>query len=311
MTHNFDEFVDRRNTDSKKYAPDFYPVDVIPMWIADTDFRCPQPVVESMVERAQHGVYGYPYDQASFSNAVCHWMSTRHNYDFAPEAVVYCPGVIPGVIAAVRAFSDAGDSIVVQTPCYPPFRALVQNNGRKLIENRLVLKDGRYEIDFERLENQLKEPRTRVLLLSSPHNPTGRVFTRAELEMMLALCVANDVLIICDEIHCDLAYGAHKHISFGSLSETARKNSIVFINPSKTFNTAGLRTAAMISPDERLRNRVYQQLVNGKIFGRTLFGTLALEVSYNECAYYADELVQYLTKNLALLRERLADMPKI
>lgn len=310
MKHNFDELVNRRHTDCKKYSPDFYDESVLPMWIADTDFRCAQPILDAVSQRAAHGIYGYPFDQKDFSEAVCHWMKTRFQYSFGPEAVSYCPGVIPGVICAVRAFSNPGDGIVVQTPCYPPFRALVHNNGRKLLENRLILRDGRYEIDFDLLETQLRDPRTRILLLCNPHNPTGRVFTREELETMLRLCVENDVKVVCDEIHCDITYD-RRHISFGSLSELARENSVVFINPSKTFNTAGFRTAAMIAPNDALRNRVYQELVNGKIFGRTIFGPLALVKAYTECAYYADELVQYLKENIAYLNQRLEAMPRI
>ena len=310
MRHNFDELIDRRNTDCKKYSQDFYDESVLPMWIADTDFRCPKPITDAISQRAAHGIFGYPYDQKDFAQAVCHWMNSRFGYAFGPEAVEYCPGVIPGVISAVRALSNPGDKIVVQTPCYPPFRALVINNGRTLLENRLILREGRYEIDFALLEAQLSDPRTRLLLLCNPQNPTGRVFTREELERTLALCVANDVKVICDEIHCDITYG-RKHISFGSLSEQARAHSVVFVNPSKTFNTAGFRTAAMIAPDENLRNRVHQELVNGKIYGRTVFGPLALVKAYTECAYYADELVEYLTGNIACLRQRLEQMPRI
>lgn len=310
MKHNFDEFVDRRNTDCKKYSQDFYDENVLPMWIADTDFRCPKPITDAISERAAHGIFGYPFDQKSFSEAVCHWMNTRFDDHVEPEAVEYCPGVIPGVICAVRALSNPGDKIVVQTPCYPPFRALVHNNGRTLLENRLVLKNGRYEIDFELLENQVRDPRTRLFILCNPQNPTGRVFTREELERMLQLCADNDVKVICDEIHCDITYN-RKHISFGSLSELARKNSVVFVNPSKTFNTAGFRTAAMIAPDADLRNRVHQELVNGKIFGRTIFGPLALVKAYTECAYYADELVEYLRGNIDYLKQRLEKMERI
>lgn len=305
MKHNFDEIVNRRNTDSKKYAPDFFDQSVLPMWIADTDFRCPQPVVDAICKRAEHGVFGYPYDQADFADAVCHWMKTRFAYEIQPQAVMYCPGVIPGVICAVRAFSNPGDKVVVQTPCYPPFRALVANNGRTMVENRLVLKDGKYEIDFELLEKQLSDERARVFILCNPHNPTGRVFTRQELEKIVDLCAANNVFIVCDEIHSDLTYAEHRHLPIGTLSQKARDWSVSFVNPSKTFNTAGFRTAAMISPNLEWRNRVYQELVNGKLMGRTLFGPLALVTAYNECAYYADELMEYLQGNLDLLRDRL------
>lgn len=310
MKHNFDELVDRRNTDCKKYSQDFYGRDVLPMWIADTDFRCPKPITDAVSQRAAHGVFGYPFDQKSFAEAVCHWMASRFDYHFGPEAVEYCPGVIPGVICAVRAFSNLGDKIVVQTPCYPPFRALVHNNGREMLENPLVLKEGRYEIDFPLLEQQLGDPRTRILLLCNPQNPTGRVFSRRELEQILELCVKNDVKVLCDEIHCDITYGC-RHIPFGSLSELARKNSVTFVNPSKTFNTAGFRTAAMIAPDPDLKNRVHQELVNGKIFGRTIFGPLALVKAYTECAYYADEMVEYLKGNIAYLDQRLKTMERI
>ncbi len=305
MMHNFDEIVNRRGTDCKKYAKAFFDQSVLPMWIADTDFRCPQPIVDAVRERAEHGIFGYPYDQESFSDAVCYWMKTRFQYEIEPDAVEYCPGVIPGVICAVRAFSNPGDKVVVQTPCYSPFRALVNNNGRIMLENRLVLNNGRYEIDFRLLEKQLSDPRTRILLLCNPHNPTGRVFTKDELEKMVALCDANDVVIVCDEIHSDLVYAGHKHLPIGSVSQIARNGSVSFVNPSKTFNTAGFRTGAMISPNPDLKNRVHQELVNGKIFGRTIFGPLALVKAYTECAYYADELLVYLQDNIALLKKRL------
>lgn len=310
MKYNFDQVIDRRGTDCKKYAEQFYGEDVLPMWIADTDFRCPEPIVEAVAQRVAHGIFGYPYDQESFAQAVCRWMAVRFGYVVEPDAIEYCPGVIPGVICAVKALSNPGDNIVVQTPCYPPFRALVHNNGRRLLENRLVLKNGRYEIDFSLLEAQLKEPRTRLMLLCNPQNPTGRVFTREELETILRLCVENDVTVICDEIHCDITY-ADRHIPFGSLSQEARDHSVVFVNPSKTFNIAGFRTAAMIAPNAALCNRVHQELVNAKIFGRTIFGPLTLVKAYTECDDYADQLVDYLRENVAYLNRRLEAMPRI
>lgn len=177
--------------------------------------------------------------------------------------------------------------------------------------NPLVLTDGRYEIDFAHLEKQLGDPRASVMILCNPHNPTGRVFTRKELERILALCIEHDVFLISDEIHCDITYGEHKHIPILAVSPEAEKHAALCISPSKTFNTAGFRTSALIAPDKNIHNRIYQALASNKGYGRIVFGAQAFRIAYMECAYYADQLMDYLSGNLDVLRKALAQTPKI
>lgn len=303
LIHNFDEMIERRGTDSKKFNPDVYPEDVLPMWIADTDFKCPAPIVEKMIQRAQHGLYGYPYNSKTFELAAKRWMKRRFHWDIDENWVEFTPGVIPGIIFAVRALSMPGDKIIIQTPVYPPFHQLVVNNGRRLETNSLVLRDGKYHIDFTDLEDKLKDSRTKILILCNPHNPTGRVFTKKELQEIGNLCLKHNVFVISDEIHCDIVYKGHEHIPFASISEEFAQNSMICINPSKTFNIAGFRTAAAIIPNEYKRKLIYESVVNNKAYGRTVFGALAFETAYTECEYYANQLAEYLQANMEFTSE--------
>lgn len=307
--HDFDQMIERRGTDSKKYHPAFYPQDVIPMWIADADFLSPEPVVQAIRERAAHGIYGYTHTSERMKQAAAGWMNSRFQMQVGSGQVEFCPGVIGGVIAAIRGLTKPGDRILVQTPAYPPFTDGVVNNGRRIAENPLVLKDGHYEIDFEQFERQCRDPRTKLLILCSPHNPTGRVFTRQELKRMTDICLENHVLIASDEIHCDITYGSHVHIPTASLSEEVAANTISFISPSKTFNLPGFRTAVMLSANDRLKNEAHEILVSNKATGENIFGTVAFCAAYESCGYYADQLKDYLAGNLELVRETMKELP--
>lgn len=193
-----------------------------------------------------------------------------------------------------------GDKIVVQTPAYPPFTDGIVNNGRRIAENRLVLKDGRYEIDFEDFEKQCKDPRTKMFILCSPHNPTGRVFTEEELCKMTQICLENNVWIDSDEIHCDIVYSGHHHIPTASLSEEVAMHTISFVSPSKTFNLPGFRTAVMISANPWMKNQAHEILVGNKATGENIFGTVAFCTAYEECDYYADQMREYMEGNRRL-----------
>ena len=298
--HDFDEVVKRRGTDSKKYNPVFYPEDVIPMWIADADFLSPEPVVKAICERAAHGVYGYTHTSERMKEAAAGWLNRRFGMHVKSEEVEFCPGVIGGVIAAIRGLTKPGDKIVVQTPAYPPFTDGIVNNGRRIAENRLVLKDGRYEIDFEDFEKQCKDPRTKMFILCSPHNPTGRVFTEEELCKMTQICLENNVWIASDEIHCDIVYSGHHHIPTASLSEEVAMHTISFVSPSKTFNLPGFRTAVMISANPWMKNQAHEILVGNKATGENIFGTVAFCTAYEECDYYADQMREYMEGNRRL-----------
>lgn len=309
LVHDFDEVVNRRGTDSKKYS--VYREDVIPMWIADSDFKAPQPVVDALVERVQQGVYGYTPVSPRLKAAAAKWQETRFGWEVNPDAVEFVPGVISGVISAVRALSHPGDNIVIQTPCYPPFTDLSEHNGRHLLRNELILKDGRYEIDFEDFEAKVKDPRTKLFILCNPQNPTGRVFTREELIRLGELCLKYHVTVLSDEIHSDLVYSGHKHIPFASISKEFEQNTISFMNPSKTFNLPGFRTAAFIAANPVLKNAVHDMVVNNKAIGENICGTVAFCTAYEQCAYYADQMVAYLEENRNLVEETLKDVDGI
>lgn len=309
LVHDFDEVVNRRGTDSKKYQ--VYPEDVIPMWIADSDFKAPQPVVDALVERVKQGVYGYTPVSPRLRAAAANWQETRFGWEVDPDAVEYVPGVISGVISAVRALSQPGDNIVIQTPCYPPFADLSDHNGRHLLRNALVLKDGHYEIDFEDFEAKVKDPRTKLFILCNPQNPTGRVFTREELVRLGELCLKYHVTVLADEIHSDVVYTGHKHIPFASISKEFEQNTVSFMNPSKTFNLPGFRTAAFISMNPVLKNAVHDIVVNNKAIGENICGTIAFCTAYEDCAYYADQIVPYLEENRNLVEETLKDVDGI
>ena len=309
LVHDFDEVVERRGTDSKKYQ--VYPNDVIPMWIADSDFKAPKPVVDALVERMQQGVYGYTPVSSRLRNAAAKWQETRFGWKVDPDTVEFVPGVISGVISAVRALSHPGDNIVIQTPCYPPFTDLAEHNGRNLLRNKMVWKDGHYEIDFEDFEKKVKDPRTKLFILCNPQNPTGRVFTREELTRLGELCLKYHVIVLADEIHGDIVYSVHQHIPFASISKEFEQNTVSFMNPSKTFNLAGLRTAAFIAANPVLKNAVHDVVVNNKAIGENICGTLAFCTAYEECAYYADQIVPYLEANRDLVEETLKDVDGI
>jgi cystathionine beta-lyase len=297
--HDFDQIVDRRGTECKKY--DAYAPDILPMWIADTDFRCPQPIVDAMVERARHGVYGYPINTRNFNRAVAGWEKRRFGWEIDEDWVEFTPAVMPALIYAIQMFTHPGDHIVLQLPIYPPIHQAVVNNGRVISNNQLVLRDGQYQVDFEDLEKRLRNPRTRMMILCHPHNPVGKAFTREELLRIGELCARHHVLVVTDEIHQDIVYPGHRHHPFASLSDLHRDNTIICINPSKTFNTAGFRTGAVIIPNQALREVYNESIINNKGYGRTVFGIAALEIAYNECGYYADQLMQYLAGNLEFM----------
>ncbi len=313
MRHNFDEIIDRRASECKKYEAACYPEDVIPMWIADTDFAVPQEISDVIIERAKHPCFGYPVESFEFEEAAARWEKVRFGWDVDPRWVKYANGVLPFLMYAIRAYSYPGDAVVIQPPVYPPFSAIVRNNGRTLLENRLVQdENGKYQINFEDLEAKLKDPRTKLFFMSNPHNPAMRVFTREELTRIGELCLKYNVLVISDEIHCDLTYKGYEHIPFGSICPEFANNCMVLINPSKTFNIAGFRTGAAIIPNDQIRENIQITIVNNKNYGRTIFGMSSFITAYTKCDYYADELMEYLQGNRDFLLNYIREhIPRI
>lgn len=309
MKHNFDEMIDRRVSECKKYEP-AYPEDVIPMWIADTDFAVPEEIAAAIQERAKHPCYGYPVESFEFEKSAASWEKKRFGWDVKPEWVKYANGVLPFLMYAIRAFAYPGDKVVFQTPVYPPFYAITRNNGCQIVTNPLVQdENGKYQIDFEDLEKKLKDSRVKLFFLCNPHNPVMRAYTREELIQIGELCLKYHVIVIADEIHCDLTYKEYEHIPFASISEEFANNSMVLINPSKTFNIAGFRTGAAIIPNKEMRDNIQIIIEDNKNYGRTIFGMLSFITAYNECEYYADEMMEYLEENknyiVKFMKERI------
>jgi len=283
------------------------------MWIADTDFKCPQPVIDAMIERARHGINGYPVNDIKFEKAVANWQKKRFGWEIDTSWVEYTPAVVPAIVFAMHAFTRPGDNVVIQVPAYYPFLDIIPNNGRHILGNQLILKDdGSYEVDFKNLEELLSKERTTMFLLCSPHNPVGKCFTREELIKMGELCLKHNVFIVSDEIHSDIIYPGSKHIPFAGLSPEIADNCMICVNPSKTFNIAGVRAGAVIIPNRNKHDLFCAPLKDSNFHGRTIFGTLLIEVCYNECDYYADQLMEYLTRNLNYLEKFIAaQIPQI
>ena len=301
----FDTYIERRGTRSIKWDgcnakfgvdPD---VEMLPMWIADTDFPAPTEVVETMVERAKHGAYGYVINRPdSFVQSIAGWISRRYGWEVKPEWIVFTPGVIPGFNIAYQRFSEPGDGVIVQTPIYYPFMDGVRNNGRNMVVNQLVETDGYYTINFDELEQQVKDPGNKILIMANPHNPTGRCWTREELERLGNLCADNDVLLICDEIHADLIMAGARHFSMGTISEKILQNTIFHYAPSKTFNLAGLQTAFAVIPNDAIRAKFEQGQTANRIINMNWFGQVALEIAYDQCEDYVTGLCEYVNANM-------------
>ncbi len=305
MDHIFDECIDRKNTDSLKWdfcRQRFGKDDILPMWVADMDFKSPSPITEAIIRRAAHGVFGYTESSEKLSNALNGWMKKRHSWQIDNKWIVYSPGVVTSVNTAILAYTNHGDKVLMQTPIYYPFYSSINDNERQLVVNSLKNNDGYYEIDFADLEKKLAD-NVRIMIFCSPHNPIGRVWKLQELEEVLKLCRKYDVILVSDEIHSDLVFKGHKHIPISSVTEEAYKKCITLVSPTKTFNIAGLSVSAAIIPDIILR-REFRNTLNKNGAGMlNIFGLAAAEAAYTGCETWLDELLEYLENNLDTLVE--------
>lgn len=312
LKHNFDEVIDRTHTNSSKWLK--YPAGVLPMWVADSDFKCPQPVVDAVTKLAQFGVYGYPYvNEGGFEKASVAWCKRRLHFDVRPDQCDYVPSLGTALAVAVKAFTQPGDKVLMQSPIYPPFTAVTVKNSRTPVYNSLKFVDGNYQIDFDDFEKCCSDPKVKLFLLCNPHNPTGRCFTREELERMVEICAKHNIVIFSDEVHSDFVYAPHKHVSLPTISETARNICMVGLNPSKTFNIAGLRTAGVVSPSSNPKiQQEYQHALASCKLGRNIFGDLAYQICFGgECDYYAEQVRDYVKGNIDYAVEALNKIPGI
>jgi len=312
--YNFDQVIDRRSTDSVKWACNerlFGDKDVISMWVADMDFGVPEPVIQAIRKRAEHGIYGYAMCSLSYCEAIINWMRKRHGWEIKQSWLAHSPGVVPALSMAVLAYTQPGDKIVIQSPVYRPFFSVVKNNGRQLVDNPLKFENNRYVMDLSDLEKQL-DSRTKMLILCSPHNPVSRVWTRDELARLGEVCLKKNILIVSDEIHSDIVYPWAKHSPIASISEELAQNTITCIAPSKTFNLAGLNTSVAIIPNPRLLDLFNHMLENLGLGGGNVFGMVGLEAAYRYGEEWLDQLLVYLQGTLEFLTNYVSDhIPQI
>lgn len=303
--YNFDEIVPREGTNCIKYDARerfFGSADVLPLWVADMDFRTPDFIVDAIKKRAEHEIYGYTFRPDSYFEAVVNWMKRRHDWEIKKEWISFSPGVVAGLTYAVETFSKPGDGVVVQPPVYFPFFDSVKGTRRKMIENPLKIENGRYTFDLDDLKAKIDE-NTRLLLLCNPQNPGGMAWTREELKALTDICLENNIMIISDEIHSDLIYPGHRHIPLASLSEEVAKNCAVLMAPSKTFNVAGLSTSLVIIPDKTKFAR-YERAIGVSHLGMgNIFGSVALEAAYTHGDEWLGQLMDYLWENYLFLEK--------
>ncbi|MEG2139931.1 MAG: MalY/PatB family protein [Bilophila sp.] len=309
--HDFDRTRNLRGTDSLKWNT--YPEDVIPMWIADSDFRCPQPVLDALTSRINAGSFGYPRITTHFAEAVRHWMGTRFDWRIEPEWVLFAHAIVPGLVDAIQTFTAPGDAVLIQQPVYPPFHECIVQNGR--VKRVNALKEdahGVWRMDLPDLYRQLADPAVKLMFLCHPHNPVGRVFTPDELVAVGEACADNGVVLVSDEIHGDFVYPPLHHVPMPSLSPLIAANTLVFVNPSKTFNIPGMHAAAAIVPNPTLRARLASTIQARRSAEPTSLGLVALETAYTQCAWYADQAKAYIEGNIAFALDFFArDIPRI
>lgn len=314
MKYDFDKVIERRGTDSTKweYMPDTpNSNEVLPMWVADMDFMVPKPVIEALKKRVEHGIYGYTSRSSSYWEAISGWFKRRHGWEINKDWITHSPGVLPAILISINTFTNPGDKIILQSPVYPPFHTVVENNGRKLVYNQLKEQNGLYKIDFEDLENKI-DNQVKMMIFCSPHNPGGRVWNEEELLRLGEICLKHKILIISDEIHCDLILKDYKHIPIASLSDELTQNSITCISASKTFNFGGLATSANIIPNSQIRNLFNHTLENMELDTGNLFGMAALEAAFRYGDEWLEQLLRYVEDNLNYLVRYLKDrIPQI
>ncbi len=304
MEYNFDDIIERRDSGSYKWDTMEDP-EVLPMWVADMDFRVAKPIINALKKKTEHGVFGYSIQTEEFYNAVIGWFDRRHNWKIDRKWISHCPGIVPALHFLSKAFVKPGDKIMMHSPVYYPFFGSALKNDIEVVFNKLIYKSKRYEIDFEDFERTAKDPNVKAFYLCSPHNPGGRTWSREELERMGKICTDNGVLVVADEIHCDLVFPGRKNVSYGTLPEYIADNSIICVAPSKTFNLAGLQTSCLIIRNPDIKKRYDQFLARLGIMRPNVYGIVGLTAAYTNGDEWLEQLLVYLNDNLTFLKNYL------
>ena len=314
-TYDFDKITERKGTGAiktdvlgKVYGKD----DLIPLWVADMDFETPDFIVEALKKRMEHPIFGYTALPENYWETVSKWIEDRHGWKTQCSWMTFIPGIVKGIGMAVNALLEKDEKVIIQPPVYHPFRLIPQKNGREVVFNPLrQMEDGTYEMDFENLEAVCDE-RCRMLILSNPHNPAGIVWSRETLEKLAEFCHSRKIIVVSDEIHCDMALFGNKHIPFASVSEKAAQCSITFGAPSKTFNIAGIVSSYAIVPDEKLRERFFRWLEASELSAAHLFAPIATMAAFNHGEEWRQQMISYIEGNIRFIEDFCAEnLPQI
>jgi len=314
MKYNFDEIIDRRNTGAIKierckalYGSE----DVLPLWVADMDFRTPDFIFEAIRERCEHPILGYSMPPKEFYPSLMNWIMDHHQWEVKRSWIGFLPGIVPGLAFAVQSLTVPGDAVIVQPPVYYPFFHVVKNNNRELINNPLKLVNGKYEMDFEDLESKIT-PNTKLFILCNPHNPGGRVWSEETLKQLAEICAKHNIIVVSDEIHADMVLEGHKHVPFAAVSESAAQISLTFMAPSKTFNMPGLISSSYIIPNEVLRHKFVDFLEASELIGGNIFAYAATVAAYEKGEEWRKQMLDYVQGNIDFVVDFLkTNIPQI
>lgn len=310
MNYDFDTVTDRKNTNAIKYdlaKKRGKPEDAVSLWVADMDFPTAPCIQKAVAERAAHGIWGYSRPDNRYYDALKKWYKERHNFEVQNEWVVNTPGVCFALATAIKAFTNEGESVLIQKPVYYPFFNIINSLQRKVVNSSLILKNNHYEIDFDDFERKIVQENVKMFILCSPHNPGGRVWTKQELQKISEICLAHNVLVVSDEIHSDITFGSNVHTVYGSLSEQALKNSIICTAPSKSFNLAGLQFSNIFIADEKLRKAFSEELDKTGYDEPSVFGIVAAIAAYSEGADWFDSVKSYIWENILFAKNYIEE----
>ena len=315
MKFNFDELVDRSHTDSvklDKLKSLYGEVDLIPLWVADTDFKSPPAIIDALQKRVEHGVFGYTTPSENYLTSIVQWLQRRHQWTVQPEQINFVPGVVKGIAFALDVFTCEGDRVIIQPPVYHPFRLVPTALKREVVNNPLILENGRYRMDLVDLREILSRQTCKLLILCNPHNPGGRVWSKEELKELAEICFDHGVIVISDEIHADMALPGFRHIPFASVSREAEKISLTLMAPSKTFNIAGIVSSFAVIPNKEIRERYLGYLEPRELSQGTIFAYTATQAAYEEGAEWLEQMNEYVQGNVDFVNNYLKEhIPQI
>jgi len=311
MSNIFDYVIDRKNTGSEKWDHCdniFGGENLLPLWVADMDFRTPSEVINAIKLRAEHGIFGYSTYMDSTYNSIINWFSRRHGWRIEREWILYSPGVVPAINLLIQTFTSPDDGVIIQRPVYHPFAKVIENNRRTVINNPLRQSiSGDYEIDFDHLKKQAQKPAAKMMILCTPHNPAGRVWREDELKAIIKICTENNILLISDEIHCDLTLNGYKHIPLHTIAGDFKDNVIMCTAPSKTFNLAGIQVSNIIISDKLKRKMFKSSLLKAGMLDPNSFAPIAMEAAYNHGEQWLDDLLNYINGNYQLMKKFISE----